>query len=168
MAFRFQQWYSWLLCPVFPDSRHWDVRHLGAHPPSGGTIHRHYSGISLCGLRNTTKKMDGVTAEKRTGHIPNAFRPVSACVRSRTSCLFFRINLVFCYAVRSRRYRNWLRHYSTSRKVAGSIPDEVIGFFNWHNPSSRTMAPGPGIFLGVNGGLPHEADNLTAICEPIV
>jgi hypothetical protein len=24
---------------------------------------------------------------------------------------------------------NWLRHYATSRKVAGSIPDEVIGFF---------------------------------------
>jgi hypothetical protein len=28
----------------------------------------------------------------------------------------------------------------TSRKVAGSIRGEVIGFFNWHNPSSRTMA----------------------------
>jgi hypothetical protein len=25
---------------------------------------------------------------------------------------------------------NWLRHCATSRKVAGSIPDEVIGFFN--------------------------------------
>jgi hypothetical protein len=24
--------------------------------------------------------------------------------------------------------------------VKGSIPDEVIGFFNWPNPSSRTMA----------------------------
>jgi hypothetical protein len=23
-----------------------------------------------------------------------------------------------------------LRHYATSRKVAGSIPDETIGFFN--------------------------------------
>jgi hypothetical protein len=35
-----------------------------------------------------------------------------------------------------------LRHYNTSRKVAGSIPDEVIGFFNWPNPSSHTMALG--------------------------
>jgi hypothetical protein len=26
--------------------------------------------------------------------------------------------------------RGWLRHYATSRKVAGSIPDEVIEFFN--------------------------------------
>jgi hypothetical protein len=32
-----------------------------------------------------------------------------------------------------------LRHYATSRKVAGSIPDEVTGFFlNLRNPSSRT------------------------------
>jgi hypothetical protein len=30
----------------------------------------------------------------------------------------------------------------TSRKVAGLIPDEVIGFFNLPNPFSRTMALG--------------------------
>ena len=29
-----------------------------------------------------------------------------------------------------------------SRKVAGSIPDGVIGIFHWHNPSSRTMVLG--------------------------
>jgi hypothetical protein len=28
------------------------------------------------------------------------------------------------------RERSWLRHCATSRKVAGSIHDEVIGFFN--------------------------------------
>ena len=33
-----------------------------------------------------------------------------------------------------------LRHCATSRKVAGSIPDGVIGIFQWHNPSGRTMA----------------------------
>jgi hypothetical protein len=38
-------------------------------------------------------------------------------------------------------WRSWLRHYATSRKVAGSIPD-VIGFFTWPNPSSRAMALG--------------------------
>ena len=27
------------------------------------------------------------------------------------------------------RWRSWLRHYATSRKVAGSIPDGVIGIF---------------------------------------
>jgi hypothetical protein len=34
-----------------------------------------------------------------------------------------------------------VRHYATSREVAGSSPDKV-DFFNWPNPSSRTMAHG--------------------------
>jgi hypothetical protein len=44
----------------------------------------------------------------------------------------------------------WLQGYSenkrcikvqtTSRKVAGSIPDGVIRIFHWHNPSGHTMA----------------------------
>jgi hypothetical protein len=28
------------------------------------------------------------------------------------------------------RWRSWLRHCATSRKVAGSIPDDVIGIFH--------------------------------------
>jgi hypothetical protein len=35
-----------------------------------------------------------------------------------------------------------LRHWATSRKFAGSIPDGDIGIFHWHNPSGRTMALG--------------------------
>jgi hypothetical protein len=35
--------------------------------------------------------------------------------------------------------RSFLRYYAISWKVAASIPDEVIGFFNWHKTSSRTM-----------------------------
>jgi hypothetical protein len=31
---------------------------------------------------------------------------------------------------------------ATSQKVAGSIPDGVIGIFRWHNPSGRTVALG--------------------------
>jgi hypothetical protein len=38
--------------------------------------------------------------------------------------------------------RGCLRHYATSRMVAGSIPDEVIEFFDSPNPSSRTMTMG--------------------------
>jgi hypothetical protein len=38
--------------------------------------------------------------------------------------------------------RSWSRHCATSRKVAGSIPDGVIGIFHWQNPSGRTMALG--------------------------
>jgi hypothetical protein len=64
-----------------------------------------------------------------------------------------------------------------TRKVAGSCPDEVIVFFDWRNPPSRTMALGSTQPLtemntrNVPGGkeLPaRKADDLTAICEPIV
>jgi hypothetical protein len=63
--------------------------------------------------------------------------------------------------------------FSLCRKVAGSIPDEVIGFFNWPNPSSRTMALGSTQPLteinirnlpGRKRRLAHKADNLTAVC----
>jgi hypothetical protein len=40
------------------------------------------------------------------------------------------------------RWRSWLRHCITSRQVARSIPDGVIGIFHWHNPSVRIMALG--------------------------
>jgi hypothetical protein len=69
---------------------------------------------------------------------------------------------------------SWLRHYATSRKVAGSIPD-VTGFFYWPNPSSRTMALGSTQpvtemttrnFPGGKERPARKADNLTAICEP--
>jgi hypothetical protein len=71
----------------------------------------------------------------------------------------------------------WLRHYATSRKVAGLILAEVIDFFNWPNPSSRTMALGSIQPLaemntrrlpGSKGRPTRKAYNFTAICEPIV
>jgi hypothetical protein len=63
-----------------------------------------------------------------------------------------------------------------NRKIAGSIPDKVIKFFNLPNPSSRTM------FLGSTQPLtemstrdlpgakrrPARRADLTTICEPIV
>jgi hypothetical protein len=36
----------------------------------------------------------------------------------------------------------WLRNYATGWKVAGLIPNEVIGFFNCPNPSSHNTALG--------------------------
>jgi hypothetical protein len=62
--------------------------------------------------------------------------------------------------------------HATSRKVAGSISDEVIGFFSWPNSSSRTKSLGstqPLIQMstrnlpGDKGRPAHEAD--FAICE---
>jgi hypothetical protein len=37
------------------------------------------------------------------------------------------LRLIIYYCMNA--VRSWLRHYATSRKITGSIPDEVIGFF---------------------------------------
>jgi hypothetical protein len=72
---------------------------------------------------------------------------------------------------------SWLRHYTTSQKVIGSIPNEVIAFFNWPNPSSRTMALKSAQPLtemstrNLPGGIgrrAQKADKLTTIYEPTV
>jgi hypothetical protein len=64
-----------------------------------------------------------------------------------------------------------------SRKVSGSIPDEVIEFLNWPNISSRTIALGSTQPLtetstrnvpGGKGWPASKADNLKAICEQII
>jgi hypothetical protein len=74
-------------------------------------------------------------------------------------------------------WRNGLRYYTTSRKVAGSIPVEVFGYFNWPNSSSRTIGLGSTQPLtemsirnlpGDKGRPAPKADNLPAICEPII
>jgi hypothetical protein len=76
-----------------------------------------------------------------------------------------------------RQEHSWVRHYTTSRKVAGSISVEVNGFFSWINHSSRTMSLDSTQLLREmsTGNLPEgkgrqefKADNLTAICEPTV
>ena len=42
---------------------------------------------------------------------------------------------------RGTRWRSWLGHCATSRKVADSIPDGVTGNFQSHNPSGRRCGP---------------------------
>jgi hypothetical protein len=62
-------------------------------------------------------------------------------------------------------------------RFAVSIPDEAIGFCNRPNPSSSIMALGSTQPLteistrnlpGGKGRPARKADNLTAICQPIV
>jgi hypothetical protein len=70
-----------------------------------------------------------------------------------------------------------LRHYTISRKVADSIPDEVIVYFNLFNPSSCTMVlvftqlvteMSTRISLGSKSQPARKADHFAAICEPVV
>jgi hypothetical protein len=59
-----------------------------------------------------------------------------------------------------------------SRKVAGSIPDKAIGFLN--NASGRIMILGstqPQTEMSMRNLLErpvHQADNFSAICEPVM
>jgi hypothetical protein len=41
--------------------------------------------------------------------------------------------------IRGMRWHNWLRHCTTSRKVAGLIPDGVIGIFHRHMDLGSTQ-----------------------------
>jgi hypothetical protein len=78
--------------------------------------------------------------------------------------------------MRGMQQRSLLRYYATSQKLAGSIPDEVTGFFNWPNLSTRTMALGLTQPLtemstrNLPGGIGRRVGkiDLTAMCEPTV
>jgi hypothetical protein len=70
---------------------------------------------------------------------------------------------------------SWLRRCATRRKNAGSSPNEVDFFFNLLNPSGRTLALESTLTEMSSRNLPgckvrpaRRADNLTAICEPII
>jgi hypothetical protein len=61
-----------------------------------------------------------------------------------TGTLFFSTYLCFLLIVacrRGTRWYSWLRHCTTNRKVAGSIPDFVIGIFYLY-PSGLNKALG--------------------------
>jgi hypothetical protein len=64
-----------------------------------------------------------------------------------------------------------MRHYATSWKVDGSIPNEVIGFFQ-HTHTFQTQCLNRNEYQeyswGVKGGWWVRLDNLTTLCEPIV
>jgi hypothetical protein len=49
-------------------------------------------------------------------------------------------NLVWPLNVGGHAVAQWLRHCAINRKVAGSIPDGVIGISPWHNFFGHTMA----------------------------
>ena len=60
----------------------------------------------------------------------------------RTCRLYLPGNIPGTYFCWGTAVAQWLRCYATNHKVAGSIPDGVIGIFHWHNPSDRTTALG--------------------------
>jgi hypothetical protein len=93
----------------------------------------------------------------------------------KRSCIAwrFRCRWYVEFYIQMTRYRHMI-HYATSRRVAGSISDEFIGFFNWPDSSGRTNGPGVDSASNRNeykessggkGQPARKTDNLTAICE---
>ena len=54
--------------------------------------------------------------------------------KCQSGCSFFEVSLP-CPTY-------WWGHCATTQKLAGSIPDGVVGIFHWRNPSGCTMALG--------------------------
>jgi hypothetical protein len=52
------------------------------------------------------------------------------------------LTVLSVYVFRGTRWRSWLKHCATSRKVAGSISYGVFEIYRCLNPSCRTMALG--------------------------
>jgi hypothetical protein len=106
---------------------------------------------------------------------------VSSSSSSSSSYIFIHIYHVESMNIRNMEINDTVfvstKTYVTSRKVAGSISDEVIAFFNWPNLASRKVvlrSTQPLTELstrnhpGCNGRSAHNAGILTAICETIV
>jgi hypothetical protein len=77
-----------------------------------------------------------------TLHTATCFDPQPITIREPTNTILHKTKWETFYTVRGTRWRSWLRHCSTSRKVTGSIPDGVTGIFHWHKPFGRAMALG--------------------------
>jgi hypothetical protein len=108
-----------------------------------------------------------------------AYRPalsIPPCLNSQTYLLLNALHVWKSISIYWIELNLCDTHYAASLNVAGSRPDEVNEFFsNLLNPSGRTKSLIEMstrikniMFLG-NKALPVlRADNLTAICEPIV
>jgi hypothetical protein len=85
-------------------------------------------------MRPQTKEVFGTEVEAISASLaePSNSRRCMKCPVSLQDFLYTKAPLL-----------TWLRCYNTSRKITGSIPDEIIGFFNLPNPHSSTR------FLGL-------------------
>ena len=72
-------------------------------------------------------------------HIPDTYPQTGGVFSGHSS-----FQREFCMVIHSfrTRWRSLLRHWATSRKVAGSIPDGFTGIFQPLNPSNSAMALG--------------------------
>ena len=99
--------------------------------------------INLCegGLQWNTLPKESCVKELSNSMCQCHFLKASSC-SSSPDIFHFVWNFQGHYLIHSTRWRSWLRYCATSRKVAGSIPDGIIGIFHWHNRSGCPLALG--------------------------
>jgi hypothetical protein len=85
-----------------------------------------------------TSQKYSIWVSKKDGYELYNILGCNAYRRFKIGSLFIEITTGHLFVIGGIRKGSWFRHYATSRNASGSIPD-VIGFFNWPNPSSRTM-----------------------------
>ena len=118
--------------------------------------HMHSKVIFLIFTRLKTKERKWLNVEPDTGLKLSSLKPViTSMVTHHKECHsshYLRQHFWYKWRIKpvilkylmcwGTRWRSWLRHCATSRKVTGSIPNGFSGIFHWHNPSSRIMALG--------------------------
>jgi len=72
----------------------------------------------------------------------NNFTNYTSISNAAVSNVMKHLNYKLYYQQLGTAVAQWIRYCATNRKVAGSIPDGVIGIFHLLNPSYRTMALG--------------------------
>jgi len=73
------------------------------------------------------------TEEETSVHVMCECEALASLIHAHLGSFFFNpedIRKLSIGAIWGTRWRSWLRHCATSRKVAGSIPDGVIGCFH--------------------------------------
>jgi hypothetical protein len=76
-----------------------------------------------------------------TEECSTVFTEPSGCVSPHVPTFIYLHHSLYWYTmiIWGMLQHSWLRHCPTSQKVAGTIPNEAIGFFNWPYPSSSNM-----------------------------
>jgi hypothetical protein len=97
------------------------------------------------GLHHLTHHVDIFTFTQGTTIMLNILKAESKFKTSEVPQLEFPAGHRLCFGFscsRDTRWRRWLRHCATRRKVAGSIPDSVTGIFHRHKSSRPPDGPG--------------------------
>jgi len=114
------------------------------HNPSGHTISlgstQPLTDVTTSNISRGVKATSAYGWQPYHLHVPIVLKSGSLTLLESSGPVQVCNRIFFYTSIWGTWWRSWLRHCSTSRKVVASIPDGLIGFFHWHNPSDRTIS----------------------------